>query len=55
VIAHGGAGNVAHLGAAVREGHASSVAVGSMVVFQKEGYGVLVNFPERPQLEAALG
>ena len=55
VIAHGGAGNVAHLSAAVRDGHASSVAVGSMVVFQKEGYGVLVNFPERPQLEAALG
>ena len=55
VIAHGGAGNVAHLKAAVRDGHASSVAVGSMVVFQKQGYGVLVNLPERPQLEAALG
>lgn len=55
VIAHGGAGNIDHLTAAVRQGHASSVAVGSMVVFQKEGYGVLVNFPERPTLEAALG
>jgi cyclase len=55
LIAHGGAGGVEHLARAVREGHASSVAVGSMVVFQKEGYGVLVNFPERETLEAALG
>lgn len=54
VIAHGGAGSVAHLAQAVREGLASSVAVGSMVVFQKQGYGVLVNFPEHATLEAAL-
>lgn len=55
VIAHGGAGSVADLTRAVREGGASSVAVGSMVVFQKRDYGVLVNFPERATLEAALG
>lgn len=55
VIAHGGAGSVADLVAAVRFGGASSVAVGSMVVFQKKDFGVLVNFPERPALEQALG
>ena len=47
VIAHGGAANVKHIGSVVREGGASAVAVGSMVVFQKKGMGVLVNFPEK--------
>jgi cyclase len=55
VIAHGGAGAVPDLAAAVRQGGASSVAVGSMVVFQKKDFGVLVNFPERAVLEQALG
>ncbi|MFN0033421.1 MAG: AglZ/HisF2 family acetamidino modification protein [Saprospiraceae bacterium] len=54
VIANGGAGCVAHIGAAVREGHASAVALGSMVVYQKKGCGVLVNFPERSELGAAF-
>lgn len=54
VIAQGGAGGVADLVRAVKEGGASSVAVGSMVVFQKPGCGVLVSFPERASLEGAL-
>lgn len=54
VVAHGGAGSVADIGKVVREGHASAVALGSMVVFQQRGMGVLVNFPEDQQLEAAL-
>jgi len=54
VIAHGGAGSIADLAAAVHVGGASSVATGAMVVFQKKGFGVLVNFPERALLEAAL-
>ena len=54
VIAHGGAGGVPDLAAAVHSGGASSVAVGAMVVFQKRNFGVLVNFPERAGLEAAL-
>ena len=54
VIAHGGAAGIADIAEAVSEGHASSVAVGSMVVFQKQHCGVLVNFPERAELEAAL-
>jgi len=49
VIAHGGAGSVAHLGKVVNLASASAVAVGSMVVFQKKGMGVLVNFPSPPK------
>ena len=54
VIAHGGAAGVGDIVAAIVQGHASSVALGSMVVFQKKGCGVLVNFPERRELEVAL-
>lgn len=54
VIAHGGAGNVAHIGQAVKRGGASAVALGSMVVFQKKGMGVLVNFPDEAELRNAL-
>jgi imidazole glycerol-phosphate synthase subunit HisF len=38
----------------IRAGDASAAAVGSMVVFQKRGMGVLVNFPSAAQLETAL-
>jgi cyclase len=44
VIAHGGAGNIGHIRDAVKKGGASAVALGSMVVFQKKGMGVLINF-----------
>jgi imidazole glycerol-phosphate synthase subunit HisF len=54
VIAHGGARSLADIGAVVNESGASAVALGSMVVFQKKGMGVLVNFPDREQLEQAL-
>ena len=55
VIAHGGAGRVEDIGRVVKQGGASAVALGSMVVFQKKDKGVLVNFPEPQELEAALG
>jgi imidazole glycerol-phosphate synthase subunit HisF len=45
VVAHGGAGSVSHVAAALLEGRAAAVAVGSLVVFQKKGTGVLVGFP----------
>lgn len=51
VIAHGGAGSLDHLGAVVRDFGASAVAIGSMVVYQKKGMGVLVNFPDRQLLK----
>ena len=54
VIAHGGGGSVEHIGDAVKRAGASAVALGSMVVFQKKGMGVLVNFPDRKQLERVL-
>lgn len=54
VIAHGGAGSVEHIKQVVRVAGASAVALGSMVVFQKQGMGVLINFPDKKQLELAL-
>lgn len=46
VIAHGGTATASDVVAAVENSGASAVAVGSMVVFQKKGMGVLVNFSD---------
>lgn len=54
VIAHGGAGNLTHIRDVVSTCGASAIALGSMVVFQKKGMGVLVNFPDQQALELAL-
>lgn len=54
VIAHGGAGSLDDITAVVKQAHASAVALGSLVVFQKKDMGVLVNFPDARKLEAAL-
>ncbi len=54
VIANGGAGSIEHIGNAVRHGHASAIALGSMVVYQKQAMGVLVNFPNKIELERAI-
>jgi len=54
VIAHGGAGTLDHIREIVKTGKASAVALGSMVVFQKRGMGVLINFPEPSLLEETL-
>ena len=45
VIANCGAGNVQHIQNALYAG-ASAVCLGSMVVYQKKGMGVLINMPE---------
>jgi len=47
VIAHGGAGSLEHISQVVHQGKASAVALGSMVVYQQKGLGVLVNFPDK--------
>jgi len=47
LIACGGAGNVAHLRQVLDETAANAAAVGSMAVYQKQGMGVLINFPSR--------
>ena len=54
VIAHGGAGKIEHVKKVVKETGASAVALGSMVVFQKQGMGVLINFPEKNDLDVFL-
>ena len=54
VIAHGGAGTIEHIQNVVKVSHASAVALGSMVVFQKKGMGVLVNFPDKRELGALM-
>jgi cyclase len=54
VIANGGAGSIEHIREVVMKGHASAVCLGSMVVYQQKGMGVLVNFPDKKKLEEAL-
>ena len=54
VIAHGGAGTLKHTEDVVNKAHASAVALGSMVVFQKKGMGVLVNFPDQEVLDKVI-
>ncbi len=54
VIAHGGAGKIEDIGLAVKQGKVSAVALGSMVVYQAKGMGVLVNFPDKESLEEVL-
>jgi imidazole glycerol-phosphate synthase subunit HisF len=50
VIANGGAGSVEDIVDVVRNGGASAVALGSMVVYQAKDMGVLINFPDREVL-----
>lgn len=45
IIANGGAGSTEHIREVFKCTEVSAVGVGSMVVFQKKGMGVLVNFP----------
>jgi cyclase len=54
VIANGGAGSIDHIVEVVKKANASAVALGSMVVYQKKGMGVLVNFPDKVILEKQL-
>lgn len=54
VIACGGAGSVSHFSEAVSTGHASGVAAGSMFVFHGKHRAVLISYPSRADLEAAL-
>ena len=52
VIANGGAGKISDFRQAIEEGNASALGVGSMVVYQNKGLGVLVNFPKKQLLES---
>lgn len=55
VIACGGAGKIDDLGTAVKEGGASAVALGSMVVYFGRNRAVLINFPKHKDLERIFG
>lgn len=52
VIACGGAGELGHLAAAVRDGGCPAVALGSLVVYQGRNRSVLINYPARSALKA---
>jgi len=54
VIAHGGAGTIEHIAQVVKQANASAVALGSILVFQKKGMGVLVNYPDKKLLTEVL-
>jgi cyclase len=54
VIACGGAGTVEHLREAIKDGGAAAVAAGSMVVYFGRNRAVLINVPEKDELDAAL-
>ena len=54
VIACGGAGTVEHLGEAIKRGGAAAVAAGSMVVYYGRNRAVLINVPEKDELDAVL-
>jgi imidazole glycerol-phosphate synthase subunit HisF len=54
VIACGGAGSMDHLVAAVKEGGASAVAAGSLFVYTGRHKAVLINYPDRAELQQHL-
>ena len=54
VIANGGASSIDDIGKAIKQGCASAVSLGSMVVYQNKGMGVLVNFPDAKKLKKVL-
>jgi cyclase len=51
VIGNGGAGGLRDIEDVINIAGVSAAALGSMVVFQKKGMGVLVNFPDRKELD----
>ncbi len=54
VIANGGAGSIEDITMVIKQGKADAVALGSMVVYQSKGMGVLVNFPDRNKLNKLI-
>lgn len=50
VVALGGAGNIDHLKEAYTKGFANGLAAGSMFVFQGPKHGVLINYPDKSEL-----
>ncbi len=51
VVALGGAGSLEHLMQAYKEANATGLAAGSIFVYQGKMNGVLINYPERKEVE----
>lgn len=51
VVACGGAGNLSHISEAIKQGHASAAAAGSIFVFQGPLRGVLISYPTPKELK----
>ena len=51
VIACGGAGNLEDFVIAIKKGDASAVAAGSLFVYSGKEKGILINYPEKDELE----
>jgi imidazole glycerol-phosphate synthase subunit HisF len=51
VVALGGAGDLGHLERAYRDTHVSALAAGSMFVFHGPRRGVLINYPDRAEMQ----
>jgi cyclase len=54
VIACGGAGSIDDFATAVNQAGATAVAAGSLFVFKGKHRAVLINYPERAELERRL-
>jgi cyclase len=54
VVACGGAGNLNHLKEAIKQGHASAAAAGSLFVFQGPLRAVLISYPASQELKNLL-
>jgi cyclase len=54
VVACGGAGNLNHLKEAIKQGHASAAAAGSLFVFQGPLRAVLISYPAPQELKHLL-
>ena len=54
VIALGGAGNIVHMKEAYTEAFANGLAAGSMFVYHGQRRGVLINYPEKAEIEKII-
>jgi cyclase len=50
VVALGGAGEIEHLKEAFQNGHANALAAGSLFVYKGKRRGVLINYPDKSEL-----
>ena len=54
VVALGGAGNIHHMKEAFIEAYANGLAAGSMFVYHGARNGILINYPEKAEIESII-